>query len=246
MGIWLIACVALSLVGSLMLGRKARAWVDEKAPVRMPVRVEPDRELGVARLDVVHVPRLPFEPDEPAAPDAASELPFVPDPSLSRAELALYDVNAKQSLRVRPFAADGSPNDASFASLSAFLRCRRTGQTRDMNPKLVALLTRIAKRFGSPVVEIISAHRVADGSVTRDSSQHVRGTAADIRIAGVSVETLAKEAQEAGARGVGIYPAHRFVHVDVRSKAYSWRGEERKLVERATEPVTPESEAPAL
>jgi hypothetical protein len=92
----------------------------------------------------------------------------------------------------------------------------------DMNPDLVRLLMRIAKRFDNATLHMISAHRAPDGVVTSERSQHGKGTASDIRVEGVSVETLAAVAKEEGARGVGMYPKSRFVHVDVREKAYSW------------------------
>jgi hypothetical protein len=81
---------------------------------------------------------------------------------------------------------------------------------------------RISKRFDNATLHVISAHRAPDGVVTSERSQHGKGTASDIRVEGVSVETLAAVAKQEGARGVGMYPKSRFVHVDVREKAYSW------------------------
>lgn len=54
-------------------------------------------------------------------------------------------------------------------------------------------------------------------------SQHMAGTAADIKIEGLSTADLKKLAQAIGVGGVGIYPRAGFVHVDV-GRVRSWVG----------------------
>lgn len=54
-------------------------------------------------------------------------------------------------------------------------------------------------------------------------SQHTRGTAADIRIPGLSVENLKRLAQAVGAGGVGLYQHKGFIHVDV-GRVRQWIG----------------------
>jgi uncharacterized protein YcbK (DUF882 family) len=146
-----------------------------------------------------------------------------PKPLLHGKMLSLYDVNAKRSLRVKPFTDEGVPDAEAFGQLRSFLRCRRSGHEMDMDPRLIAVLSRISQHFGDATVQIISAHRKPDGVVTSEKSQHAFGTAADIRVAGVSVETLKEAAHALGATGVGVYPKSGFVHVDVRHKPYAWR-----------------------
>jgi uncharacterized protein YcbK (DUF882 family) len=257
---WLFMLGLASVIGSLFLGRNARAWVDDgSAHARFQLASEDAAaDLEIAQIDLVHVPmlaRLPLEPDSAAHDENDEsgdfpEQPFVNAREVAARSLALFDINAKQALEVTPFDSEGMPNGAAFDSLKSFMRCRRSGEKKDMDPRLIALLTRISRAYGWATLQIISAHRKADGVVTSDMSQHVRGTAADIRIAGVGVEKLAQTAHEQGARGVGIYPAHRFVHVDVRAKPYSWRGSEVLPEVVAAAPVAeepaaePEGEAP--
>lgn len=253
----------LSLTGSLLAGREARAWFepelevpglvaesvpfepelfDEPATLQLdepatlqPTRISP-RVLGLAaevtptaptpeQLGAVSVPAPQARPmPELALP---SFLPREPaqagKPLLSGKLLRLYDVNGGRSLRVTPFKEDGVPDPEAFAQLRSFMRCRRSGHELDMDPRLIAVLSRISQHFGDAVIEIISGHRKPDGKVTSETSQHAFGTAADIRIAGVSVETLKDAAKALGARGVGVYTKSRFVHVDVRQKPYYWR-----------------------
>ncbi len=186
-------------------------------PALVPVPVH--TTMGLPRVEETR-PSRPLRPrPEPREP---REQPIAGEGGPS-GELALLDVNGSQSIRVRPFGNDGIPNQEAFDQLKEFMRCRRTGQAQEMNPRLVALLTRLAKRFDGAVLHVISAHRAADAVTTRPSSQHTRGTAADVRIPGVSLEQIAQAAHEVGARGIGVYPSSRFVHVDVRDQPYYWR-----------------------
>lgn len=53
------------------------------------------------------------------------------------------------------------------------------------------------------------------------SSEHTRGAAADIHVAGVSVEALGRFGQWLGAGGVGFYPSRGFLHLD-SGRVRSW------------------------
>jgi uncharacterized protein YcbK (DUF882 family) len=242
---WLVLIGMLSITGSLMLGRKARAWVDESAaPLHLPIRVEASPERELSPVSVIHVPlsALPAEPEGPRATirDGSSDKrPFRASRALAGRTLSLYDVNTKLAMAVAPFDGDGAPLADAFAALKRFMRCRRTGDMADMSPHLIGVLTRIQGHYGSQALQIISAHRKADGAVTNETSQHVRGTAADIRVAGVGVDELTKTAKALGAKGVGTYYQHSFVHVDVREQPYYWR-EARP----APEPVAPPADSP--
>lgn len=204
---------ALSLCFSLCMGRKAGAWFDTEHLHRVSASELAARDR--AQLPAQVRARSPFF--QAAQPGATYT-------ELANQQLKLYDVNAQRSLSVSPFNTDGRGDPQAFAQLREFLRCRRTGHTMDMSPALVHLLMRISAHFDGAELQVISAHRAPDGVVTSETSQHGKGTASDIRIAGVSVELLAEAAHEEGARGVGIYTQSQFVHVDVREKPYAWRG----------------------
>lgn len=222
---WIVvAMTALCLGMSLLVGRKVRAWVDEGA----------DR---IARTDVTAMAlagyslRAPYR-QKRAAPTAwpLRATPFFSVWSHDRMgtqrslrKLRLFDVNAKRSLAVLPFARDGVADPNAFLALREFMRCRRSGHTIEMNPRLIQLLLRISQHFRAAELQIISAHRLADGVVTSETSQHNFGNASDIRVSGVSVDTLTQVAKDLGAGGVGSYYNNRFVHVDVREKRYFWR-----------------------
>ena len=93
-------------------------------------------------------------------------------------------------------------------------------------PELVELLQKIRDHFGRPVV-INSGYRTARynkscGGATY--SQHLYGTAADIKVTGVTPAKVAEYAETLmpNSGGIGIYKT--FTHVDVRSVKARWNG----------------------
>ena len=95
-------------------------------------------------------------------------------------------------------------------------------------PRLVMVLQSIRDRFGA-AVSITSGYRTPQynakvGGV--DQSQHCYGTAADIAVKGVGVDTVAAYARKIMPDwgGVGIYKGQGFVHVDVRETRSDWNG----------------------
>ena len=100
-----------------------------------------------------------------------------------------------------------------------------------IDDELVVLLQCIREHFGKPV-HITSGYRTAEHNAAvggSKSSQHLLGRAADIQVAGVSVEDVAAYAESLlpGWGGVGRYPvkagrAKGWVHVDTRAKKSRW------------------------
>jgi uncharacterized protein YcbK (DUF882 family) len=241
----------LSICGSLAIGRQARALCAPEPPALELSPPRALVEEGSLLSAAVHSGPRPLAglrsfrapSPRPAARAAASSATRIAPTragveargsareqnkntellTVSGKRLSLYDINAGRALKVTPFGQDGLPDPTAFAQLRTFLRCRRSGHEMDMDPRLIALLSRIAQHFGDATLQIISAHRKPDGKVTRETSQHAFGTAADIRIAGVSIEQIKEAAHQLGARGVGLYTKSQFVHVDVRAKPYAWR-----------------------
>lgn len=91
---------------------------------------------------------------------------------------------------------------------------------------LIAILEKIRDHFGSPV-RVNSGvrcayHNTAVGGAK--SSQHLYGTASDIRVDGVSPTEVASYAETLlqNTGGIGIYST--FTHIDVRSVKSRWNG----------------------
>lgn len=102
-----------------------------------------------------------------------------------------------------------------------------------IDTRLVQVLQSIRDHFGKPVV-ITSAYRTAAHNKAVGGakySQHCYGRAADIRVAGVTVERLAAYAEKLlpDTGGIGRYPVRSgrptgWVHVDVRTVKSRWKG----------------------
>ena len=95
-------------------------------------------------------------------------------------------------------------------------------------PDLVDVLQKIRNHFGKPV-NINSGFRTDSYNKRKDVggatySQHLYGTAADIRINGVAPKNVASYAESllSGTGGIGIYK--NFVHIDVRKNKSRWNG----------------------
>lgn len=113
-------------------------------------------------------------------------------------------------------------------------RCQDGSDPVFIDTELVELLEKIRVHFAKPVV-ITSAFRTASHNATvakaAKYSQHLYGKAADIRVQGISVESVAAYAETllTGRGGIGIYPpglgrANGWVHVDVRDAKSRWKG----------------------
>lgn len=106
--------------------------------------------------------------------------------------------------------------------------CKDGSDPLFVDSELVHILQAVRDHFGAPVV-ITSGYRTAAHNKAVGGapySQHCYGRAADIRVAGVSVEQLAAYAETLlpGTGGIGRYPAKGFVHVDVRKAKSRWAG----------------------
>ena len=135
-------------------------------------------------------------------------------------------------LEVFSLAKDGGRRLSANFTVREFA-CKDGSDPVFVDTELVQVLQSIRDRFGSPVV-ITSAYRTAAHNKAVGGaaySQHLYGRAADIRVAGVSVETLAAYAEKLlpDTGGIGRYPVRSgrptgWVHVDVRAAKSRWTG----------------------
>ncbi|WP_303115501.1 D-Ala-D-Ala carboxypeptidase family metallohydrolase [uncultured Faecalibacterium sp.] len=126
--------------------------------------------------------------------------------------------------------ADGARKLAPGFKVREF-RCRDGSDVVMIDESLVMLLQCIREHFGKAVT-ITSGYRTGTHNKSvggAKSSQHLLGRAADIQVAGVSVEDVAAYAESLlpGWGGVGRYPVKvgrtkGWVHVDTRAKKSRW------------------------
>jgi uncharacterized protein YcbK (DUF882 family) len=116
---------------------------------------------------------------------------------------------------------DGSYNLDALEDVNHVLRCRRTDAEKPIDLQLLTLLSHVYDHFGGKPLEIVSGFR----NQRKQSSNHFKGRASDIRISGISpkkIEAFA-ETLDRGGMGIGIYPRSGFVHIDVRSPpSFRW------------------------
>jgi uncharacterized protein YcbK (DUF882 family) len=138
----------------------------------------------------------------------------------SSGRLHLIFPGVKDDVDVNIYNADGSYNISALEEASHLLRCRRTDTERPIDPQLLMLLSHVGDHFGKPL-EIVSGYR----NQRKQTSNHYKGAAADIRIAGVPAKKVREYAEtlDGGGMGIGFYPRGQFVHIDVRPPpSYRW------------------------
>ncbi len=149
-----------------------------------------------------------------------SQLRSTPAPRPSGA-LNLYAVSSDEALKVNIYNEDGSYDIDAVQAASRILRCKRTDTVKDIEPRLLAILSQVYDHFGHKRIEIVSGYR----NQRRTTSYHFQGAASDIRIAGVAPKKLRAfvETLDEGGMGIGLYPRSGFVHIDVRPPpSYRW------------------------
>ena len=148
--------------------------------------------------------------------DLRKRLP--PPPS---GNIYLYRPVEKESLKINVFNPDGSYNVDALKAAWHMLRCRRTDTEKEMEPRLLAIISHVFDHFGEKRIDVVSGFR----NQRKTTSYHYKGTAADIRIEGIPARKLRAfvETLDAGGMGIGIYPVTGFVHIDVRPPpSYRW------------------------
>jgi uncharacterized protein YcbK (DUF882 family) len=110
-------------------------------------------------------------------------------------------------------------------NLSQFLRDSHNDEVISYNPRTFDLLHTMLRKLNrsSSVIEVLCGYRTKEtNDELRESgttnaaehSEHIEGTAVDIRVPGVPAVQLRDAALSLGAGGVGYYPRGQFVHVD--------------------------------
>jgi uncharacterized protein YcbK (DUF882 family) len=143
--------------------------------------------------------------------------------------LRFHNVHTDEDLTLTRSKGEALPANAQW-----FMRDHREDKTDSMDPRLFDLLgrlqTEIVKRHPqlSVTFEVVSSYRTPEtnenlrgaGGGQAKLSQHMRGTAMDIRVHGVPARELRDIATCLKGGGVGYYADDRFIHVDVARVRY--------------------------
>ncbi len=136
--------------------------------------------------------------------------------------LSFYHTHTKEKLDIVYFENDEYVALA-LEEINRYLGDFRTGDMTAMDPGLLDLIYDIRETLGSyGTYEVISAYRspktnemlrAMGGGVVRNS-QHLLGTAIDVRLEGIPIEVLRDAALSMQKGGVGFYKKSNFVHID--------------------------------
>lgn len=103
-------------------------------------------------------------------------------------------------------------------------QCKDGSHQVRLHPDLLTKLQQLRDRINRPIV-ITSGYRNPEHNRRvggAPNSQHLLGTAADIRINGMNPIQLQPHAEVIGFTGIGLYGS--FLHVDIRPHPARWRG----------------------
>jgi len=123
----------------------------------------------------------------------------------------------------------GEYNPEAFAQLKVFLADWRDGKQHDIDPHLMDILWQLQQVTGSTNTwEVISAYRSPEtndmlrsrSKGVAKNSQHLLGTAIDVRLRGMELAVLRDNAKGLKLGGVGYYAKSDFVHVDTGRVRY--------------------------
>ncbi len=137
-------------------------------------------------------------------------------------QLSFYHTHTNEKLDIVYFE-NGEYVASALEEINRYLGDFRTGDMTAMDPGLLDLIHDIRETLGSRgSYQVISAYRspktnemlrVKGGGVARNS-QHLLGTAIDVRLEGIPIEVLRDAALSMQRGGVGFYKKSDFVHID--------------------------------
>ena len=142
--------------------------------------------------------------------------------------LSFFHTHTGDMLQVVYFR-QGEYDTEAFAELRVFMADWRNGEQHDIDPKLMDIHWQLQQVTGSADTwEVISAYRSSEtnkmlrsrSSGVAKNSQHLLGTAIDVRLREVELETLRDSARSLKLGGVGYYAKSDFVHVDTGRVRY--------------------------
>jgi uncharacterized protein YcbK (DUF882 family) len=151
--------------------------------------------------------------------------------ALKERSLSLFNPHTKEGFE-GIYWCDGDYVPNALNNINHIMRDIRTGAVKPIDTHLLDLIFSISIKLKPEApFRVISGYRSQKtntllrkrGNGAAKKSYHIKGQAVDIRLPGHRTSVLRKAAYELKKGGVGYYPKHRFVHIDVGPVRY-WTG----------------------
>jgi uncharacterized protein YcbK (DUF882 family) len=138
-------------------------------------------------------------------------------------KVALYNVNTDERERIA-YWAEGSYIPDALKRIDTLLRDHHNGEVRHIDPKLIDLLSTLARRLETQSsFEVVSGYRspASNAALAKKKrrvahdSLHIQGMAVDVILPDRDLAKVRDAALAMRMGGVGFYPKAGFVHLDV-------------------------------
>lgn len=137
--------------------------------------------------------------------------------------LSLFNTHLNEEVTVQYRFDDGSYSLDALKEINHALRCRMTGKHRDIEIELLELIDQVQDHYEAEQIQVVSAYRSPEmnaqlrrmGRKVASKSLHMHGQAMDIRVPGIPTRSLRDYVISLKRGGVGYYPYHKFVHIDI-------------------------------
>lgn len=204
---------------------KRRSTTGRRPPKQVVVVAEGDTLSEIASANHVSLRALAAEneisPEAPVHPGQRLRIPRgrgerrPPAPPCRSPAVRVLRVASNEEADVVLTRCNGRADPDGRATLSRLGRSLRVDEAKDLHPRLLQMLQKVAARWPGRRLLVISGYR--RGRVGHESN-HTRGRALDFRVEGVSNDALRDFCRKFEAAGVGFYPNSVFVHLDVREE----------------------------
>lgn len=145
--------------------------------------------------------------------------------------LRLYNLHTSEHLDA-VFWANGQFDINALQQINNLLRDHRTGETKQMDVKLMSILYLVNQKIGNEKpISVISGYRSAEtnrklallNKGVATNSYHIKGKAIDIRIPGRDTALIRDAGLSLRVGGVGYYTQSNFAHLDTGPHRH-WNG----------------------
>ncbi|MCA9618446.1 MAG: LysM peptidoglycan-binding domain-containing protein [Myxococcales bacterium] len=198
--------------------------IDEKKPIRIGQRLvvpSPTDEGGREAHRLVeqgsHDDGTPLGGKVPGGPIVNSWESYAKKPS--RRRWVKLEATGGRRFEGLAITSKGNPTKKAEAGFAEVLSTSG-GDSREIHPRLIALVAKVSDTFGGRTIKVVSGYR--NDSATSGGSKHRKGRAIDFVVDGVPNTVVRDFVKSLDEVGVGYYPNAHFIHMDVRSSWTYW------------------------